>query len=64
MILIAGALPPGLPAQAGMDPAVFINTLGHRLQMVTSNTSPEQKLAGFRELFREDEVDPENETVG
>jgi phospholipid transport system substrate-binding protein len=54
MILIAGALPPGLPAKAGRDPAVFINNLVHQLQMVTSNTSPEQKLAGFRELLRED----------
>jgi phospholipid transport system substrate-binding protein len=54
MILIAGALPPGLPAKAGMEPALFINNLGHQLQMVTSNTSPEQKLAGFRELLRED----------
>jgi phospholipid transport system substrate-binding protein len=52
MILIAGALPPGLPAKAGMDPAVFINNLSNRLQAVTSNTSPEQKLAGFHELFR------------
>jgi phospholipid transport system substrate-binding protein len=54
MILIAGALPPGLPAKAGMEPALFINNLGHQLQLVTSNTSPEQKLAGFRELLRED----------
>jgi phospholipid transport system substrate-binding protein len=54
MILIAEALPPGLPAKAGMDPAVFINNLGHQFEMVTSNTSPEQKLAGFRELLRED----------
>jgi phospholipid transport system substrate-binding protein len=54
MILIAGALPPGLPAKAGMEPALFIDNLGHQLQLVTSNTSPEQKLAGFRELLRED----------
>jgi hypothetical protein len=44
MILVAGALPPGLPAKAGMDPAVFVNNLSDRLQAVTSNTSPEQKL--------------------
>ena len=54
IILIAGALPPGLPAKAGMDPAVFVKNLSNQLQAVTSNTSPQQKLAGFRELFRED----------
>jgi phospholipid transport system substrate-binding protein len=54
IILIAGALPPGLPAKAGTDPAVFVKNLSNQLQAVTSNTSPQQKLAGFRELFRED----------
>ena len=54
VVLIVGALAPELPAEARMDPAAFINNLGHQLQMVTSNTSPEQRLAGFRELFRED----------
>jgi len=54
VVLIVGALAPELPAEARMDPAAFINNLGHQLQMVTSSTSPEQRLAGFRELFRED----------
>jgi phospholipid transport system substrate-binding protein len=53
VVLSAVALAPELPAEARMDPATFINNLGHQLQMVTSDTSPEQRLAGFRELFRE-----------
>jgi len=53
VILIIGALAPALPAAAGADPAAFISNLGKRLQAVSNYTSPEQKLAGFRELFRE-----------
>jgi phospholipid transport system substrate-binding protein len=53
VMLFAGALAPGLPAGAGMDPATFINNLGHQLQLVTSNTSRVQRLAGFRELFHD-----------
>ena len=44
----------GAPRRAGTDPAAFINNLGKQLQAVSSCTSPQQKLAGFRELFRED----------
>jgi phospholipid transport system substrate-binding protein len=55
VVLFAGVLAPPDPAKAGMDPAAaFINNLGNQLQMVTRNTSPEQKLVGFRRLFRED----------
>jgi phospholipid transport system substrate-binding protein len=54
VMLFAGALAPWLPARAGMDPATFINNLGHQLQLVTSNTSTVQRLAGFRELFHDD----------
>ena len=54
VVLFTGALTPLVPVQAGMDPASFINNLGGQLQIVTSSTSPEQKLAGFRELFRAD----------
>jgi phospholipid transport system substrate-binding protein len=54
VVLITGSLPPVIPAAAGTDPAAFINNLGKQLQSVTSCTSPQQKLAGFRELFRED----------
>ena len=47
VVLITGAFAPAIPAGASGDPATFINNLGHQLQMVTSNTSPEQRLAGF-----------------
>ena len=54
VVLIAGAAPPSIGAAAGTDPAMFINNLGAQLRAVTSYPSPEQKLAKFRELFRED----------
>ncbi len=54
MILIAGASVPAIPAEAGTDPAAFINTLGSQLQMVAGNPSPEQRRAGFRQLFHDD----------
>jgi phospholipid transport system substrate-binding protein len=54
MVLIAGAALPSIRAAAGTDPAAFINNLGSQLRAVTSYPSPERKLAGFRELFRED----------
>jgi phospholipid transport system substrate-binding protein len=54
MVLFTGALAPSVPAGAGADPAAFINNLGNQLQAVTSTASPEQRLAGFRELFRAD----------
>jgi phospholipid transport system substrate-binding protein len=43
-----------IPAAADTDPAAFIDNLGKQLQAVSSFTSPQQKLAGFRELFRDD----------
>ena len=54
VVLITGALPAPIPAAAGTDPVAFINDLVKQLQAVSSCTSPQQKLAGFRELFRED----------
>jgi len=54
VVLLAGTLAPVIPAAAGMDPAAFIVKLGSQIQTVTRNASPEQRLAGFRELFRED----------
>jgi phospholipid transport system substrate-binding protein len=53
-VLFIGALAPLVPAGAGTDPAAFINNLGNQLQAVTSNASPERRLAGLRELFRVD----------
>ena len=32
----------------------MINDLGNQLQVLVDNTAPNQRLAGFRELFRED----------
>jgi phospholipid transport system substrate-binding protein len=54
VVLFTGAVTPSIPAGAGMDPAAFINNLGDQLQAVTSSTSPQQRLAGFHQLFRED----------
>jgi len=54
IILIAGASAPALPAEAGTDSAAFINNLGSQLQMVAGNPSPEQRRAGFRQLFHDD----------
>ena len=54
VVLFTGVAAPAIPAGAGMDPAAFINNLGNQLQAVTSSTSPQQKLAGFRQLFRAD----------
>ena len=54
VVLFTGAVTPSIPAGAGMDPAAFINNLGNQLQAVTSTTSPQQRLAGFHQLFRED----------
>jgi phospholipid transport system substrate-binding protein len=54
VVLFTGALTPVVPVKAGVDPASFINNLGNQLQAVTRNTSTEQRLAGFEELFRTD----------
>jgi phospholipid transport system substrate-binding protein len=53
-VLIAGVSAPMLPSAAGNDPATFINRLGNQLQLVAGNPSPEQRRAGFRQLFLED----------
>ncbi len=52
LVLAAGALAPAHPAAAA-DPAAFIDNLGSQLQ-ATRNASPQQRLAEFRELLRED----------
>jgi phospholipid transport system substrate-binding protein len=54
IVLIAGASAPVLPAKAGTDPAAFVNNLASQLQMVAGNPSPEQRRAGFRQLFLDD----------
>jgi phospholipid transport system substrate-binding protein len=54
IVLIAGASAPVVPAKAGTDPAAFINNLASQLQMVAGNPSPEQRQAGFRQLFLDD----------
>jgi phospholipid transport system substrate-binding protein len=53
VLLTAGTLAPSIAAAAESDPAALINNLGSQFQAVTRNTSPEQKRAAFRELFRE-----------
>ena len=54
VVLFTGAVAPSIPAGAGMDPAAFVNNLGNQLQAVTSSSSPQQRLAGFHQLFSED----------
>jgi phospholipid transport system substrate-binding protein len=51
VLITAGAAPN--PAAAGANPTTFISNLSKQLRVVSSCTSQEQKLAGFRELFRE-----------
>ena len=59
VVLITAGAAPATPAAAGADPATFVNNLGKQFRVVSSCTSPEQKLAEFRELFREDFDIPE-----
>lgn len=54
VVLVAGALGPALPAKAGADPAVFVSNLGNQLEVVVGSPSPEQRRAGFRQLFHDD----------
>jgi hypothetical protein len=54
VVLIAEALLPPISTAADMDPASFINNLDKQLQAVSSRSSPEQKMAGFRALLGED----------
>jgi len=54
VVSLAGALTPTIPAKAGTDPVAFVNNLTTQLEMVAGNTSPEQRRAGFRQLFHED----------
>jgi phospholipid transport system substrate-binding protein len=54
VVLVTGILAPTIPATAGSDPVAFINNLGNQFQIVARNPSAAQRLAGFRQLFRED----------
>ena len=54
VVSLAGALTPTIPAKAGTDPVAFVNNLTTQLEMVAGNPSPEQRRAGFRQLFHED----------
>ena len=54
VVLIIEAFAATFPVVAGTGPAAFIDNLGRQLRVVSSCNSHEQKLAGFRELFRED----------
>jgi len=54
VVLITSGVSPANPAAVGPDPVLFINNLDKQLRLVSSCTSPEQRLAQFRELFRAD----------
>ena len=54
VVLMIGVVASTNAAVAGTDPTTFIGNLGKQLRVVSSCTSREQKLAGFRELIRED----------
>src|SRR6201998_1797559 len=52
-VLFVGALAP--PILAAADPAAVINNLGNRaLEVLGKNTTPEQRVVRFHDLFRED----------
>jgi phospholipid transport system substrate-binding protein len=53
VVLITAGAAPANRATAGADPTTFISNLGKQLRVVSGCTSQEQKLVGFRELFRE-----------
>ena len=53
VVLVTGTLAPRIPAAAGSDPATFINNLGNQFQIVARNPTRAEKIAGFRQLFRE-----------
>lgn len=54
-VLIAGALGSAAPAVAAPDPAALITDLGNRaLEVLGKNIAPGQRVARFRELFRQD----------
>jgi phospholipid transport system substrate-binding protein len=58
LIIVVVLITPGVssanPAAVSADPALFINNLDRQLRVVSSCASLEQRLTGFRELFRED----------
>jgi phospholipid transport system substrate-binding protein len=58
LIIVVVLITPGVssanPAAVSADPALFVTNLDRQLRVVRSCASPEQRLTGFRELFRED----------
>ena len=53
LALATGTFALTTPAAAASDPAVFINNLGNQFQVAAGDPSAAQRLAGFRQLFRE-----------
>jgi phospholipid transport system substrate-binding protein len=53
VVLIAGVLSPATPAKASSDSSAFINDLCSQLAMMAGDPSPEQRRAGFRQLFHQ-----------
>lgn len=53
-VLVAWAALSGVAGKANPDPVGFIDNLDRRLQAAVSDTAPEQRLARFRQLLRED----------
>ncbi len=53
-VLIAGILASGSPGAAGMGPTAFIDNFGNQLEAAVKTATPEQRLAGFRELLNAD----------
>ena len=54
LVLITPGVSSANPTAIGTDPVSFISNLDRQLRVVSSCASPEQRLTGFRELFRED----------
>jgi phospholipid transport system substrate-binding protein len=52
--LIAGSFAPMIPAMAGSDPIAFISELDNQFRSVSGNPSTPQRIAEFRQLFRQD----------
>ena len=53
VLALTATLALATPAAAGSDPVAFVNNLGNHFQAVATNPSAAQRLAGFRQLFRE-----------
>ena len=53
VLALTATLALATPAAAGSDPVAFVINLGNQFQAVATNPSAAQRLAGFRQLFRE-----------